>query len=378
MKSLFLIISLLISINLYSSPRLLIKFPTRERSEKFFNCLDLYYKNLSGRIPYKFLISCDLDDLTMNCNESIERLSKYPNLFYYFGDSKSKVEAINKDIEKHLDFDILLIASDDMTPLLPNYDEIIINNMLKYFPNFDGVLHFNDGRVGEVLNTLPIIGRNFYEMFNYVYYPGYKSVYCDLELTDISKHLKRVKYIDQVIIKHDFGLLKDKLYLKNESKEYSLHDYSIYLNRKASNFDLEFENTISSLDIWGIKAKNQIVWSIIVPVSNALKFTETYLSIIKQIETLKLMKQVEVLFLINNKLDLNTKTKKLLEDSNGQYYSFLNDTVNIGSDYIKKIYDIIISKPSRVKPLSMKMKLLQDSGVYKKEEPKLLSIKRKE
>lgn len=54
------------------SPKLLIKFPTRERPQKFFKMLDLYYQYLSGTVPVHFLISCDIDDRSMNCPESIE------------------------------------------------------------------------------------------------------------------------------------------------------------------------------------------------------------------------------------------------------------------------------------------------------------------
>ena len=53
--------------------KLLIKFPTRSRSEKFFNILDLYYKKQQD-LNNEFIISCDIDDPSMNNEDVITKL----------------------------------------------------------------------------------------------------------------------------------------------------------------------------------------------------------------------------------------------------------------------------------------------------------------
>lgn len=223
-----------------SHAELLIKMPTRGRFDRFFETLDLYYQKLSNKVSYHFVISCDIDDPVMNSEETINKLKTYPNLSFYFEDNKSKIEACNRNIDSHLDFDVLLLASDDMIPVQDGYDEIIVSNMKHYFPDTDGVLHFNDGVRGEGLNTLSILGKNYYSRFGYIYYPEYRSFYCDDEFMQVSRLLNKVVYIDSVIIQHkhfSFGDAPiDDLYIRND--QYWGHDGNLYRQRQAINFGL--------------------------------------------------------------------------------------------------------------------------------------------
>lgn len=199
--------------------KLLIKFPTRNRKDKFFKILDQYYLLLRDN-NYQFIISCDIDDLSMNNDIVKNKLSEYPNLKIYYENNKSKIEAVNNNLEEE-DFDILLLASDDMLPIQSGYDKIIKENMEKFFPDTDGVLWFNDGFQKNNLNTLCVLGKKYYDRFNYIYHPDYKSLYCDLEFTLVSKELNKVKYFDDVIIKHiQYSImneLPDELYIRNDN-----------------------------------------------------------------------------------------------------------------------------------------------------------------
>lgn len=218
--------------------KLLIKFPTRSRPEKFLNVLDEYYKLL--RNPnFEFVVSCDTDDSSMN-NESIkQKLDAYPNLKYYFDDNKSKIQAVNNNISDK-SFDIVLLASDDMLPIVAGYDEIIRQKMEENFPDTDGVLWFNDGFQGRNLNTLSILGKKYYDRFNYLYHPAYRSLYPDTEFTIVSQQLNKAKYFEEVIIKHvQYSIVKetpDELYIRNDNLESV--DRVTFLERKNKNFDL--------------------------------------------------------------------------------------------------------------------------------------------
>lgn len=340
--------------------KLLIKFPTRSRSQQFFKQLDNYYAKLSGSIDVKFLISCDSDDTDMNNSKIIKKLQSYKNLYYYFGNNKTKMEAINADVEKHLDFDILLLASDDMTPVAQDYDKIISDNMLANFPNLDGVLHFNDGVVGETLNTLCILGKKYYDRFNYIYYPGYISVACDVEFMLVSQLLGKVKYIDQIIIRHDHpsvkgGFKKDALFARNECKEYLVHDKEVLQTRKAQNFDLTYEDVVdkipTSLDLFGPKTAAEVMWSILIPTldSRTDQFTKLYKELLRQIEENKLYHKVEVLFFKDNKHhSVGYKRNALIQSSRGKYTSFVDDDDELHKDYVKMIYEKLKSNPDCV------------------------------
>ena len=216
--------------------KLLIKFPTRSRPSKFFNILDKYYLLLKN-LNVEFVISCDTDDITMNNEDVIDKLNSYPYLRYYFENNKSKIEAINNNL-KDKNFDILLLASDDMLQVQYGYDDIIRTKMLETFPNTDGVLWFNDGFQGSNLNTLCILGKKYYDRFGYIYHPAYKSLYSDTEFTLVSQQLNKVKYFDQLLIKHvQYSIVKDQpdeLYIKNDSLEQE--DRATFEARKLINF----------------------------------------------------------------------------------------------------------------------------------------------
>lgn len=219
--------------------KLLIKFPTRSRPEKFFNVLDSYY-GLMLTDNFQFVITCDSSDLTMNNSTVRERFTRYTNLIVHYGDSKSKIEAVNKDIVGY-DFDILLLASDDMVPIVRGYDAYIkhvYKNVLR--GDTDYVAWFNDGFQGRNLNTLSIMGRKFYDRYSYIYNPVYKSLFCDLEFTDVIKQLGRFVYFEDVIIKHaQYSIVNeapDNLYIEN-NKFYD-QDLAAYKARQQVNFNL--------------------------------------------------------------------------------------------------------------------------------------------
>ena len=222
--------------------RLLIKFPTRNRSKKFLEVLDLYYKNLNNIDLTEFCISIDEDDTSMNNEEVLSVLDNYENLTTFISNSKSKIQAINADLEDMENWDIVLLASDDMIPQIKGYDDIIRENMKKYYPDTDGVLWFFDGNRRD-LNTLCILGKKYYDRFNYIYHPGYKSFYCDDEFTQVANRLKKQIFIDQIIIRHehpDIPQYRDRLdesYSKNH-KYYSV-DYQFFQLRQKNNFGLK-------------------------------------------------------------------------------------------------------------------------------------------
>ncbi len=218
--------------------RLLIKFPTRNRPNKFLKVLNTYVKNLDDKTT-KIIVSCDLDDDTMTEEHIKDVIKQYDNVTMFYGNNKSKIEAINADLD-NVDFDILLLASDDMIPIVKGFDTIIKNKMLEYYPNTDGVLWFNDGYQGNKLNTLCILGKKYYDRFGYIYNPEYISVWSDNEFMDVGNILKKQIYFDEVIIQHqhpDWGFgNRDMIHTNNSVNESK--DRQTYIRRKEKNFEL--------------------------------------------------------------------------------------------------------------------------------------------
>lgn len=227
---------------------LLVKFPTRNRPQRFRNLFDRYQRMLSGQYNVKFFITMDNDDKKMNNDEIKGFLNQYDNTSYHYGDNNTKIEAVNADMDKVGEWDILLLASDDMVPVKRHYDHHIFKNMEKYFPRLDGALHFNDGNQPELF-TLSIMGRKLYDKLGYIYHPDYISLWCDNEFQDVTKRMNKYQYIDKIIIKHMWEKDYDDLLKKTES--FFKRDKKTYLIRKRKNFPKEsvFTKTSSRLKI---------------------------------------------------------------------------------------------------------------------------------
>jgi len=220
--------------------KLLIKFPTRNRKNKFFKVLKQYQNLCEDFDNTFFLITLDNDDETMKPSEVSDIFGTFKNIKVVYGNSNSKIHAINRDIELVDEWDIVLLASDDMTPKVKGYDNIIRNRMKEYYPNTDGILWFNDGHQGNKLNTLSILGKKYYDRFGYIYQPEYKSVWSDNEFMMVGNLLGKQTYLDEVIIEHehpDWGYgnrdIIHQINLQNES-----HDRNLFVSRKNNNFYL--------------------------------------------------------------------------------------------------------------------------------------------
>lgn len=250
--------------------RLVVKFPTRGRPDKFVDVLNRYINFASGMRDVHYVISMDHDDPTMNNQNMISHLERLRvrtegRIHFAYGSSKSKIEACNAnlDIVRRLSPHIILLASDDMIPVVSGYDDIICKDMAKHYPDTDGVLHYNDGFSGaDRLITLSILGAKYFLRFGYLYHPEYKSVFCDDEFTQVSRLLNKVTYIDRCIIQHQWvgipysmaamgqlnpaEIKRDAVHERNESAPMYEHDKAVFERRKANNFDIPVKESVQN------------------------------------------------------------------------------------------------------------------------------------
>lgn len=221
--------------------KILYKFATRGRPEIFKKVLEKYYSMMSGRNEFEFVITIDRDDPLMTNPDMLRYMVETPNLRYFVTDSKTKIEAINANMEG-LEFDILVVVSDDMVPQQVGFDDTIVKHMNQYFPDTDGALHYNDGCCGvDRTITLSIMGKKLYNRFGYIYHPEYKSFYCDNEFTDVVRAWGKVQYFPDIIIRHEWkggGEMADLTYKRN-SEYGNGYDDLVYARRKAAGFPKE-------------------------------------------------------------------------------------------------------------------------------------------
>lgn len=224
-----------------SSYKILVKFPTRSRPAKFLSTLGKCI-TLSRESSTKYLVSYDLNDETMTEDVINTAKSLSPDkIMVVGGNSKNKIDACNRDMNRTSDWDIVVLLSDDMIPQQIGWDTTIMNKMMETYPDGDGVLFFNDGFRGEELNTMCILGKKYYNRFGYIYHPDYVSFYCDDEFMKVGYMLGKQKYFSEVLFKHEHpgnGFKKeyDQLYKVN-AKNMRI-DRDTFNRRKLQNFQI--------------------------------------------------------------------------------------------------------------------------------------------
>lgn len=225
----------------------LFKFPSRGRPERFKETLSSHLNYLSNKNNYKFVFRFDDDDLTMK-NEDILNFIKSLDINHeiFFCQNKSKIEAYNSNLENQI-FDVLILLQDDMIPILKNYDEVISEIFTNSPYGLDCVIHFNTARWGQLLNIWNIIGKKYYDRFNYIYYPEYGSIGCDNEFTQVSKMLNRSIWSNLSPFIHNWAGGDD-----TEKKNWYLgaSDDKLFWERQKINFGLSKDDIVYFFDNW--------------------------------------------------------------------------------------------------------------------------------
>jgi hypothetical protein len=214
--------------------KILIKFPSRGRPDQFKKVLKLYRDKLENPQNTKFVFSFDVDDFSMNNLDIINFINELNiNHEVFYGNNKNKIEAINANLENQF-FDILILASDDMIPVVDCYDTKII----EYFQNsnlgLDCMLHTQSTRWSDLLDINCIMGWDYFKRFGYIYHSSYKSIFADNEYTEISKMLGRNVFTPGFCpFFHDWKG-GDETEIKNF--QFNNEDNLVYEERRKNNF----------------------------------------------------------------------------------------------------------------------------------------------
>lgn len=224
--------------------KILFKYPSRGRPDRFFDGMDSIYRNLYDTENFHVLITADEDDVLMNNDEVRTRLKGYLNHTIIYGKSESKIHAVNRDIN-NLDYawDVLVVSSDDIRFCIYGFDQMIRTEMEQHFPEGDGYLHFLEKDSQSALNVMTVIDHKYYSRFNWVYHPEYLSLWCDNEQFETAKILGRYVFVPYEIFHHFnpaygyVGFHKDEMFIRQQEVGWSI-DHQTYLKRKGKNFDI--------------------------------------------------------------------------------------------------------------------------------------------
>lgn len=220
--------------------KILFKYTTRSRRSNFLRGIDSIVKNLANKEDYHILISVDKDDTTMfplpelNCNHT-----------YVVGESKNKIDAINRDVKGFkYEWDILVNMSDDMVFTVKGFDEDIRKSFLMEGWEGEGApvmldkcVHFPDQNQGKNCMTMSILGREYYYRDKFIYHPEFESLWVDIVAQEEAQLRGCYKYVDKIIFHHlhpSFGQAPmDSQYRATEDMGVRIRDYNAYLKLKS-------------------------------------------------------------------------------------------------------------------------------------------------
>ena len=317
-----------------SGLRLLVRMPTRSRPAQALRVLQAY-RDKAG-IPILMEVVIDEDDESMNAPGVLQRLNSL-GCVITVGKSKSKIEAVNAGRVK--DWDVLLLASDDMVPISEGYAKRVLEAMEMYFPYLDGVIYFNDDYAGQKLCTLPIMGRRLYEQFGYVYEPSYKSFWCDNEQTDLLLAMGRLVYIDEKLIqhRHPAGNTKtptDELYEKNNgpwSEDSANYETRKVTKRQYSQFSFDSPPIWLSICIATVPSRKRQLDVLVDHLYEQMK---------------KYPREVEILFDFRENETTGAKRHSLLQRAVGHFVASLDDDDWVSHDYLERTLSAIKANPN--------------------------------
>lgn len=182
--------------------KILFKFPSRSRPKKFFAAVENILSHLEDHDNYLLSFTLDSNDHSMNDPAIIRRIEAYPNTEIQWGHSKSKVEAVNRNVNVIYPWEILVLCSDDMEFIQPGFDNLIRRDF-EIEETLDRVIHYRDGYDHGNIISLPVLGRKWYTNYCCIYAPVYISLFCDEELYIVASKLGKLYSSDHSIVKHN-------------------------------------------------------------------------------------------------------------------------------------------------------------------------------
>lgn len=158
--------------------------PSRSRPKQALATMAKWRKNADN--PMEYIFSLDLDDPFRK---------QYSGARMLLNNNTSAIAAINFAAH-YATGDLLIVVSDDFD-CLPHWDTRLLEAI---GDRTDFLVKTPDG-IQKTLITLPIMDRKYYERFGYVYYPGYKHMFCDQEMTAVGMMMGKVINVD-VLFEH--------------------------------------------------------------------------------------------------------------------------------------------------------------------------------
>lgn len=214
--------------------------PSRGRAEIAFKTYNRWKQQAFN--PFEYYVSIEKDQL-----DYYGQYFDTENIIV--SENNTAIEAINNAVKKIDHFDILIIISDDFLP--PYKWDISVEMAVDGKSDF--VLKTFDGLQRWIV-TLPIMDKNYYDRFGYVYDPIFSHLFSDTQLTHIADLNKKL------IIRNDITFKHNQIYDNNKKITNRTWDEGkmVYLNNCKNKFGIKED--INILDLTRPEANNHLEW----------------------------------------------------------------------------------------------------------------------
>ena len=202
--------------------------PSRQRPKL---ALETYVKWISKRADYgQWILSIDSDDPNI---EDYREHFRGLDVVILVNDNRSAVDAINHGA-KFATGDILIVVSDDFD--CPEKWDMHIEFTTR--GKTDWIMKCPDG-IQDWMITMPIMDRAYYERFGYIYYPEYRHMFCDTDLSCVADLLNKRIYAPIQFIHNHYSIGKfQRDSISDRADKTWQQGEEIFLRRWRSNFDL--------------------------------------------------------------------------------------------------------------------------------------------
>lgn len=196
-------------------------FPSRQRQHRATITANMWLEKAGCNV--ELLVSLDSDDP-----------SSYANVpgVHLRNDNRSAIDAINFAAKYSTGNILIQIAEDFECP--DNWGAKILDFTKG---KTDWILKTQDG-IQEWIITLPIMDRAYYNRFGYIYYPEYKHMFCDTEMSCVADLLGR-RLTSDLMFKHNNEIFNDEVRKKSNSTWDQ--GEKLFLSRYRNNFGLSPE-----------------------------------------------------------------------------------------------------------------------------------------
>lgn len=221
----------------YLAMNLLIKYPTKWRWELFKRNMVQYISLCEDLDRTTFLVTVDEDDpWPQGLSRDFGSRERPHQIGLTITPANGKVAAINHGIPT-AGWDVIVVVADDMIPMQGGWDNQIRTD-IRENPQAWMINYNDDARLGEHwrdLITLPVMTKECYDHFGYVYNPIYESECCDCEQTLILEKMGRIAHVNKRPISHEWTKYQtDRLTQINTDA--GRRDNAIFERRKARGF----------------------------------------------------------------------------------------------------------------------------------------------